>query len=105
MFKGNLKSSDYYLIFDESEKYNVKYFLDTTKDSNHKSWKTVNSNKIYLNNEINFYGDSDAVVFIHIDKPKTKAVLVSLPKNFDRNNLQYDYFRTNECEFVLKAWY
>ena len=25
--------------------------------------------------------------------------------NFDKNNLKYDYFRTNECEFILKAWY
>ena len=105
VFKGNLKASDYYLIFDESEKYNAKFIIDTTKDSNYESWKSITSDKIHLNNEINFDADSSAVVFVHIDEPKTKAVLVSVPKDFDRNNLKYDYFRTNECEFILKAWY
>jgi len=32
-------------------------------------------------------------------------VLISLPKNFDKDFLEYDYFRTNECELILKAWY
>lgn len=105
VFKGNLRASDYYLIVDESEKYNAKYLIDTTKDSKHGSWESITSDRIHLNNEINFDADSSAVVFVHIDKPKTKAVLVSVPKDFDRNNLKYDYFRTNECEFILKAWY
>lgn len=105
VFKGNLKSSDYYLLFDESEMYKAKFFIDTTRDSKFESWKSITSDNIYLNNEIDFDSDSSAVVFIHIDKPKTKAVLVSVPKNFDRNKLNYDYFITNECEFILKAWY
>lgn len=105
VFKGNLRSSDYYLLFDENEKYNVKYFFDNTEDSDYRSWKSLISDTIYLNDEINFNGDSSAVVFIHIDKPKPKAVLVALPKNFDKNKLKYDYFRINECEFILKAWY
>lgn len=105
VFKRNLMASNYYLLFDESEKYNVKYFLDNTKDSNHKSWKNVISDKIYLNNDINLDTDNSAVEFIHINKPKTKAVLVSVPKDFDKNKLKYDYFRTNECKFIIKAWY
>ena len=105
VFKGNLKSSDYYLLFDESEMYKAKFFIDTTRDSKFESWKSITSDKIYLNNEMDFDSDSSAVVFIHIDKPKTKAVLVSVPKNFDRNKLNYDYFITNECEFILKAWH
>ena len=105
VFKGNLKSSDYYLLFDESEMYKAKFFIDTTRDSKFESWKSITSDKIYLNNEMDFDSDSSAVVFIHIDKPKTKAILVSVPKNFDRNKLNYDYFITNECEFILKAWH
>lgn len=105
VFKGNLKASNYYLIFDESEIYNAKYLLDTTTDSEYESWKSITSDKIYINNEIDFNEETSAVAFIHIDKPKTKAVLVSVPKDFDKNNLKYDYFRTNECEFILKAWY
>lgn len=102
-FPGNLKNSDYYLLIDESEVHDLKYYIDTTtqKDS---YWQAA-TNKIYLNNEIDFYNESSAIVFIHLDKPKAKALLVCVPKDFDRNNLQYDYFTTNECQFILKAWY
>ena len=59
---------------------------------------------IYLNDKIEFYDDNSAVVFVHLDKAHPKALLVSVPKNFDENFLEYDYFRTNECELTLKAW-
>ena len=59
----------------------------------------------HLEHKINFYDDSDAIVFVHFDKPNAKAVLVNVSKNFDKNNLKYDYFRTNECQFILKVWF
>ena len=105
VFKGNLRSSNYYLLFDESEKYNVKYSFGTTKDTNYNNWNSLISDKIYLNDDIRFDNESSAVVFLHIDKPKAKALLVSVPKDFDKNKIKYDYFRTNECEFIVKAWY
>ena len=100
IFKGNLKKSDYYLLVDDD----VKYIVDTTRVVKQKYWQQA-SDVIYLNNEINFYYDENAVVFIHFDKPHANALLVSVPKDFNRENLEYDYFRTNECEFILKAWY
>lgn len=105
VFKGNLRASNYYLLFDESEKYNAKYYFGTTEDPNHNKWKSLNSDKVYLNDNIKFGNESSAVVFLHIDKPKAKALLVSVPKDFDKSKLEYDYFRTNECKFILKAWY
>lgn len=105
VFKGNLRANDYYLLFDESEKYNTKYFIDTTSDHEHKNWKTVISQNIYLNNEINFNDESSAVAFIHIDKQKAKALLVCVPKSFDNDKLKYDYFTTNDCQLILRAWY
>lgn len=105
VFKGNLKSADYYLLFDESEKYNTKYFIDTTSRQEFKNWKTVISGKIYLNNEIIFGDESSAVAFIHIDKPKAKALLVCVPKTFDSDKLKYNYFTANNCQFILRAWY
>lgn len=100
IFKGNLKKSDYYLLVDDD----VKYIVDTTRVVKQKYWQQA-SDVIYLNNEISFYDDESAVVFIHFDKPHANALLVSVPKDFNRENLEYDYFRTNECEFILKAWY
>ena len=105
IFKGNLRASNYYLLFDESEKYNAKYFIDNTKDRDYESWKNVISDEVYLNDRIDFDSESSAIIFVHTDKPKTKAVIVSVPKDFDKGKLKYDYFRTNECEFILKAWY
>ena len=105
VFPGNLKKSDYYLLIDTTEEYDLSYFVDTTRVVKEKYWKTTMSDSIYLNDEFEFYDDDSAVVFVHLDEPHPKAVLVSVPKNFDRNLLEYDYFRTNECEFILKAWY
>ena len=103
-YKGNLRFSDYYLIVDEKEK-NLKYLVDTTRMLKHDGWQTLLSDKVYLNDEFDFYDDNDAIVFVHLSKKNPKAVLVSVPKDFDKNNLKYDYFRTNECKFILKAWY
>lgn len=105
VFKGNLRSSDYYLLIDSAEASDLKYFIDTTRVVKEKYWQSVTDDRIYVNDEVNFYDDSSAVVFMHFDKVKTKAVLVSVPKNFDRSKLTYDYFRTNDCQFILKAWY
>ena len=105
IFKGNLKNSDYYLLLDDGEKYDLKYIVDTTRVVKGKYWQQTTSDEIYLNNEINFYDDTSAIVFIHFDKPKAKALLVSVPKDFDKSKLKYDYFRTNECKFIMKAWY
>ncbi|WP_296804523.1 hypothetical protein [uncultured Methanobrevibacter sp.] len=105
VFKGNLRASDYYLLVDDDEKYNLNYFIGSTRLVKDKSWELVTSDKIYLNEKINFYDDSNAIVFIHFNKPQAKAFLVSVPKSFDINKLNYDYFKTNNCEFILKAWY
>ena len=105
IFKGNVKNSDYYLLIDKNEKNNLKYIVDTTKINKNKQWKSLSSDTIYLNGEINFYDDESAVVFIHFNNPKAKALIVSVPKNFDKKKLTYDYFRVNECNLILKAWY
>lgn len=105
IFKDNVKKSDYYLIIDNTEKYDLKYIVETTRVVKLKHWQTAISDVIYLNDEIEFYDDPSAVVFVHIDKKDPKALLVSVPKNFDKENLEYDYFRTNDCQFIVRAWY
>ena len=105
VFEGNLKRTDYYLLIDEDETYDLSYIVDTTRVVKTKYWQTAMSDAIYLNNEFDFYDDTSAIVFIHLDETHPKALLVGVPKNFDRNFLEYDYFRTNECEFIVNAWY
>ena len=105
IFKNYVKNSDYYLLISDEDIENLKYYIDTTRVVKQRSWETVPSDVIYLNDKIDFYDDYHAVVFIHLNKVKTKAVLVSVPKNFDRKYLNYDYFTTNNCQFILKASY
>lgn len=105
VFPGNFKKSDYYLLIDDKETYDLSYIIDTTRVVKGRPWEKTMSNMIYLNDKIDFYDDNSAVTFVHLDKPNPKAVIVSVPKNFDENFLEYDYFRTNECEFILTAWY
>ena len=99
MFKGNIEQSNYYLLVDDD----AKYIVDTTV-FREKHWQK-STDAVYLNDKIDFSNDTSAIVFIHFDKPHTKALLVSVPKNFDRNKLEYDYFRTNECQLIVKSWY
>lgn len=105
VFKGNLRSSNYYLLIDSDEKNDLEYIIDTTRVVKGRFWENPGSDKILLNDKINFYDDTSAVVFIHFNKPNVKAVLVSVPKNFKMYNLNYDYFTTNDCNLILKAWY
>ena len=104
IFKGNLKTSNYYLLIDSEEINDLEYVIDTTRVVKARPWETPDSDIIYLNDKINFYDDTSAVVFIHFNKPHVKAVLVSVPKNFNMYNLNYDYFRTNDCDLILRAW-
>lgn len=105
VFEGNLKRTDYYLLIDDDETYDLSYIVDTTRVVKGKYWQTAISDAIYINNEFDFYDDTSAIVFIHLDEPHPKALLVAVPKNFDKSLLEYDYFRTNECEFIINAWY
>lgn len=106
LFKGNLKKTDYYLLFDESEKLECEYSIDNTHSKSYKGQEVTNT-KIYLNDKLNELfevNDSSAVVFIHLNKKNVKAVLVGVPKNFDENKLNYNYFTTQTCEFKINAW-
>lgn len=105
IFPVNLKKSDYYLLIDQKQSKDLKYIIDTTRVVKQRYWQNPGSDKIYLNDKISFYDDSSAVVFIHFNRPHVKAVLVSVPKNFKMHDLNYDYFRENTCNFILKAWY
>lgn len=104
-FKSNVRNSNYYLIIDKDEKNSLQYMVDTTRVVKSRYWETPKKDIININDKFDFYDDTSAVVFIHFDKPHAKAVLVSVPKTFKIDNLNYDYFQTNDCNLILKAWY
>lgn len=104
VFKSNLKKSDYYLLIDDGQVNRLNYFIDTTQDKNPGYWDRVDRNRIYLNDRIDFINDTSEIVFIHFDSKDARAVLVSVPKDFDKRNLNYDYFRVNDCELILRVW-
>ena len=105
LFKKNLKDCDYYLLIDESER-NLEYSFDTTHYKEH-SGKRITNTQIYLNNEFkSLFEDEEtsSIIFLHLNKKNVKAVLVAVPKNFDKSKLKYDYFIMQPCNFVIKAW-
>jgi hypothetical protein len=106
LFKGDLKKKDYYLLVDDNEKYECEYSFDTTHFKSD-SGKTVSNTKIYLNDELKGLfevNDTSSVVFIHFNKKDAKAVLVGVSKDFDKSKLNYNYFTTQPCQFIIKAW-
>ena len=106
IFPGNLKKTDYYLLFDDSENHECEYSIDTTHFKSYND-KRVTNTKIYLNNDLMDLfeeNDTSAIIFIHLNKKDAKAVLVGVPKDFDKNKLNYNYFVTQTCDFTIKAW-
>ncbi len=107
VYRSYLRNNDYYLLIDKNSTDNLKWSMDTTRVKL-PAVESVTSNKIYLNNRINLefpITDLSSIIFIHFNKKDVKAVLVGVPKDFDKSKLDYDYFRTNNCEFILKGWY
>ena len=107
VYRSYLKNNDYYLLIDKDSTDNLRWYMDTTRIKL-AIGESVTSDKIYLNNRINMEFpiiDFSSIMFIHFNKKDVKALLVSVPKDFDKSKLNYDYFRTNDCEFILKGWY
>lgn len=105
IFKSYLKTTDYYLLFDENSYNDVYYSLDTTLIPSIS--KKVTNDVIKLNNEIEnkLIFSEDGIIFVHTNKEDVKAVLVGVPKDFDKKYLKYEYFISNQCEFTLKTSY
>lgn len=107
IYRSYLKNNDYYLLIDKDSTDNLRWYMDNTKTKSFIG-ESVTSNNIYLNQKINLKFpiiDFSSIMFIHFNKKDVKALLVSVPKDFDKSKLNYDYFRTNDCKFILKGWY
>lgn len=109
LYRSYLKNTDYYLLVDENNVNNNLYWTIDNTMTNNNSYTLIKDNKIYLNNILNDKLDKsyDSIFFIHFKKKKEdiKVVLVGVPKDLDKNCLNYDYFTQTNCRFILKAWY
>lgn len=117
IYRSSLKNYNYYLISDESVKRtNSHYVLESVNRSNDDE-KRMNNEIIDLNPYFtqDMENSSNDIYSIHFNVKKEdiddfKTVLVAIPKNMtnemiSNNQLKYDYFNTNEVNFILKTAY
>ena len=102
VFKSWLKATDYYLLFEKNSYRNYRWSISSTQIGDIP--KAADNDVIYLNPEIQkkIILDNNGAMFIHINQRDAKAVLVGVPKDFDRSKLEYDYFIPTECELTFK---
>ena len=110
--KKDFEKNNYYLFFSSGSVNNANYWIldDISYISN--SENPINDEKISLNNYFNniFENKSSMIFYIHFKVNKNKlndfnAVLVGIPEDIDRNDLNIDYFKEQDCYFVMRTCY
>ena len=117
VFKESLDEYNYYLISDESVKDTGTYWIlesinRTSENEKILIQEVIDLNPLLMEDLENSY---DEIYSIHFNVPKNRAndfktVLVAIPKNMtdvliSNDGLNYDYFRVQDVNFVLKAGY
>lgn len=102
VFTSYLKKMDYYLLFEKNSYNNYYWSIGSTEIPGLP--KLADSDKIYLNDIISqkIILKNNGVIFVHINQENPKAVLVSVPKEFDKSKLNYDYFVSTECNLKVQ---
>ncbi|MCC7554194.1 MAG: hypothetical protein KO202_06900 [Methanobacteriaceae archaeon] len=102
IYNSYLEENDYYLLTAEKDLY---YSIDNTKEFNNE-FKKIN-NKIYLNDILtdSLKYNNSGIFFIHLKSENPEAILIAIPKDFEKNYLIYDYFRITDCKLIFKTWY
>ena len=124
VYKESLDEYNYYLISDESVKDTGTYWILESINRTSENEKILIQEVIDLNPLLmeDLENSSDEIYSIHFNVPKNRAndfktVLVAIPKNMtaipknmtdvliSNDGLNYDYFRVQDVNFVLKAVY
>ena len=117
VYKESLDEYNYYLISDESVKDTGTYWILESINRTSENEKILIQEVIDLNPLLmeDLENSSDEIYSIHFNVPKNRAndfktVLVAIPKNMtdvliSNDGLNYDYFRVQNVNFVLKAGY
>lgn len=102
VFKSYLKKMDYYLLFEKNSYHNYYWSIGSTEIPGLP--KLAKTDKVYLNDMISqkIILKNNGVIFVHINQENPKAVLVSVPKEFDKSKLNYDYFVSTECNLKIQ---
>jgi len=106
--KEDIEYNDYYLILnDESGKINGYWILDNNKKISNAEIP-VNNIKTDLNSYFkeSLEDDSELIFYLHCKIPsnnKFKCVLVAIPHEIEVKDLNFEYFVSQTCNFVLKT--
>ena len=102
VYKSWLKKMDYYLLFEPNSYNNYTWSMDSTEIPDIP--KKASDDKIYLNDEIEgkILLSNNGIMFVHINQENPKAVIVAVPKDFDKSKLCYDYFVPTECNLKVQ---
>jgi len=110
--KKDFEKKDYYLFFsDESMNNNNHWILDDLRSVS-TSQNPINREKISLNDNFSnvFENKSSMIFYIHFKINKNKlndfdAVLVGIPEDIEKDGLNIDYFKEQDCYFVMRTCY
>ena len=117
VYKESLDDYNYYLISDESIKNSGTYWIieslnRTSENKEILKQEVLDLNPFLMNDMENSSGE---IYSIHFNVPKNsvndfKTVLVAIPKNMtdvliSNDELNYDYFRVQDVNFILKVGY
>ncbi len=117
VYKKSLNDYNYYLISDESVKNTGTYCILESLNRTSENKKILNQEVIELNPFFleDLENSSGEIYSIHfnVDKNRVndfKTVLVAIPKNMtdaliSNGELNYDYFKVQEVNFILKVGY
>lgn len=117
VYKKSLEDYNYYLISDESVKYGNFYWILESLNRTNDNKERLNREVIDLNPffEEDLSNSSNKIYSIHFNVEKDKkedfrTVLVAIPKNMTNDliaddELKYDYFNSQNVEFLLKMAY
>ncbi len=102
IYNNWLKKMDYYLLFEPNSYKNYYWSIDSTQIPDIP--KKADNEKIYLNPIIDkkILLVNDGIIFIHINQKNPKAIIVAVPKDFDKNKIYYDYFVPTECNLKIQ---
>ena len=117
VYKKSLEDYDYFLLSDESIRMSNSYFILESINRPHDNRQRLDEEAIDLNPFFSedLENSSNEIYSIHFNIDRNhindfKTVLVAVPKNMTndliaKNELKYDYFKSQEVNYVLKIAY